>query len=175
MGAGLHIFISSTCYDLFQERKDITSVLDELGHEVLVSDNSEKFPVSPFLHSYDSCLEAIRTHADLIIVVNRNYGGTDNRGRSITLLEMREAQKCNLPCFVFVNEITLYTLQYWKNNPDGDFKPYIEDNRVFEFIDEVRKQPIGNWLFPYKDAKDLCDSLKLQLSVLSLLSEKKTE
>jgi hypothetical protein len=167
MSGRLRVFVSSTCHDLFQERRDIREALLELGHEVIVSDEPSSIPVSPFLHSYDTCLEAIRKHADLVVVVvNRRYGGTDSGGRSITLLEMREARKRLLPCFVFVRRTTLDILPLWQARRDGSFEPHVEDNRVFEVVDEVRRQTTGNWLFPFESSQDLCATLRAQLSAL---------
>ena len=73
MSEPLIIFLSSTCYDLFQERRDIAFALTNLGHKVIVSDQPLNMPVDPFLHPVESCLKAIRDYAEVVVVIIKRF------------------------------------------------------------------------------------------------------
>lgn len=167
MPANLRIFVSSTCADLFQERRDIADGLLVLNHEVILSEMPEKMPVHPHLSTVETCLEAIEKHADLVIlVVSGRYGSSDEEGRSITMREFVAAKEAGLPILAFVRQAIWDLKPVWKRNRDGDFRPHVEDNRVFQLIEMVESQRRGNWIFPFFEAKDIVNIISYQLSCL---------
>lgn len=59
--------------------------------------------------------------------------------------------------------ITLLPL--WEKNPDADFSNEVDDNRIFKFLSEIRKDR-RLWNFEFEKAQDIADILRVQLSIL---------
>lgn len=165
MSANLRVFVSSTCSDLFQERRNIAETLLGLGHSVILSELPDAMPVNPRLTTVESCLSAIEGHTDLMcLVISGNYGSTDNSGKSITTREYLKAQSLGIPTMVFVRQRVWDLYSIYKNAPDSDFAPVVTDNRVFEFISQVAGVSGEKWVFSFTEAKDISETLKYQLS-----------
>lgn len=163
------VFVSSTCYDLAQVRRDIEVYLDEAGFEGLLSDNPTAFYTSPFDHTLDACLKAVRSSDLIFLVVGGRYGHVpDGKGESITNLEYREALLSGLPVLTFVDD------QVWGAKREFDrlgkksrfTHGAVQDNRVFKFLDEVQSAPYGTWIFPFRTAQDIVRIARTQLSYL---------
>jgi hypothetical protein len=167
MAANLRIFVSSTCNDLFQERRDIAEGVLDMGHSVVLSEFAEKMPVHPHMSAVGNCLEAIRNHADLVVlVISGTYGSTDHTGRSITLHEYLEARSRRLPVITFVRQKVLDLMPLYKRDPAADLTPTVTDNRVFELLERVMSEQEGNWVFPFLEAGTIAGILRYQLSCL---------
>ncbi|MHB1621155.1 MAG: DUF4062 domain-containing protein [Sulfuricella sp.] len=167
MTANLRVFLSSTCNDLFQERRDIARAILDMGHAVILSDQSESIPVHPNLSAVNNCLEAIRSHVDLVVlVISGSYGSTDSDGRSITLKEYLEARSRRIPVITFVRQKVWDLLPVYRRQPSTNFDPIVTDNRVFQLLDRVVTEHQGNWVFPYFEAAGISDTLRYQFSCL---------
>lgn len=86
------VFISSTIYDFRDLRSALKFWLEELGYDVLLSEQND-FPVQVDLNSYESCLRAIDEADYFIVLVGSRVGGWyDQKLRiSITQAEYRRA------------------------------------------------------------------------------------
>lgn len=105
------IFVSSTIYDFRDLRSALKFWLEELGYEVLTSENPD-FPVQADLNSYETCLSAIDDCQYFILLIGGRVGGWYNAEErvSITQAEYRRAyqrlQEGKLKLNVFVrNEV----------------------------------------------------------------------
>jgi hypothetical protein len=109
------IFISSTIYDFQDLRSALKFWLEELGYEVLTSENPD-FPVQADLSSYETCLSAIDDCQYFILLIGGRVGGWYNEADrvSITQAEYRRAyerlQGGKLKLNVFVRE-AVWTLK----------------------------------------------------------------
>lgn len=163
------IFLSSTCYDLADARAALTTFLEGYGFEVLNSQD-KKFGVKPKVHSHDACLEMMQ-NADYVVLIiggrrGGNYVGSD---KSITNEEIKAAQKLDRPIFAFVDKKVEALRLTYKKNPTADFKPTVEDNRVFDFIDWVGSAQEGNWIWPFDNVTDVQEVLRAQFAYILLL------
>lgn len=163
------VFISSTIFDLQEERQYIKNYFNalhigELEFEVIMSEYPETFYLqeNDFVtnHSYDVCLDKIGLCDYYILLINKRYNVQRIEGNdiSITHMEFREALKCRIPILVFINEKTEDARQLFQKN----FRQaYIAQNqiKIFEFIDEINKRKAGNWRMLYKDKNDLITTL----------------
>lgn len=166
MSQSLRIFLSSTCIDLFQERRDIARELIGAGHTVLMSEAPQGFPVSPFLTIISNCFEAIERHSDvLVLVVSSRYGSLSSSGNSVTEEEYRKAKQLGLPIFVFVRKSIKGLLPIYRSAPHTDFAPVVEDNQVLEFLSQISSDEYG-WIFEFEDAQDIVKEVRFQLSCL---------
>lgn len=165
MSGSLRIFLSSTCNNLFQERRDIAISLIDSGHTIIVSELPEKIPVSPNLSCVENCLEAITNHCDiLVLIISDEYGSVDDQGRSITLKEYSKAKQLKIPVITFVKQEVFDLLPIYKKSPTTNLSPNVKDNRIFDFILKVTNESKGDWVFCFDDAQSIIKTLKFQLS-----------
>ncbi len=166
-------FLSSTCYDLVDARAAINTFLTELGHEVLASENST-FGVTPGKHSHVACIDQVDNADFLILVVGGRRGGTHiGSEKSITNEEYRRALKRNIPVFIFVKKDVEAACRLYKKNPTGDFSAFVDDKRVFDFIDNIRGRSEDNWIRTFDDVNGIIDGLRAQFAYLHLLFSKR--
>ena len=159
------IFVSSTCYDLSQIRKDLKESISALGHIPVMSENKD-FPVNPLASTQDNCIEAVKNEADIfILVIGNRYGYKLESGQSITNLEFLTAVQKGIPIYTFTLKSIIHILPLWKKNPTSDFSEYVDDIKVFEFIEDVRSKK-GLWNFEFESAQDILDILRSQFSIL---------
>jgi hypothetical protein len=160
------IFVSSTCYDLSQVRLDLKRFIEALGYDAVISESSA-FPVNPQTSTLENCLNAVRTRADILVLIVGNRYGTIvvDRDRSITNLEYLEAKAKRIPIYVFIAHQILHTLPIWRRNPGGDYTDAVDSPKLFEFADYLQRES-GEWVFPFGEVNDINEKLRLQLAHL---------
>ena len=158
----INIFISSTCKDLHQDRLVLKNGIENLGHNVILSE-SFTFPIEPTKNTIDNCIDIVRNEADiLILLIKDNYGYiVPKTGRSVTHMELQTAQDKGIPIYTFTNSETLRqkVLLEGQLNEDSEFL------KVCKFIDEVRQER-SLWNFEYSGVDDILNTIKTQLSIL---------
>ncbi len=158
----LNIFISSTCYDLTKERVALKETIEQLGHNVIVSE-SIYFPIDPSKDTINNCIDIVRNEADLLILLIKDRYGyiVPHTGRSITHMEFQTALDKGIPIYTFTYSETLRVKSLLKNQVDDDS----DFNKVCQFIDEIRGEK-SLWNFEYSNVNNLADTIKTQLSIL---------
>lgn len=164
-GSRTTLFVSSTCYDLAQLRADLRDFAESMGLEPMLSE-LDTFPVDPSRDTVENCINAVRTRADVfVLVVGGRYGSINDTGKSITNLEYLEAAAKEIPKYVFVKSEILSLLPIWRDNPDAEFKSAVDTTKLFEFVSHLRDK--GEvWVFPFNNAQDITSTLRKQLSYL---------
>lgn len=163
------IFLSSTCFDLGDARASLTTFLEGMGFEVLNS-QSKQFGVKPKVHSHDACLAMMQNADYVVLIIGGRRGGTYvGSEQSITNEEIKAAQKLDRPIFAFVDKRVEALRQAYRKNPTADFKPVVEDYRVFDFLDYVASGHDDNWLHPFDNVTDIQDTLRAQFAYILLL------
>lgn len=159
------LFVSSTCYDLAQLRADLRDFSEAVGFEPILSE-FDSFPINPSQNTIQNCLEAVRTRADIfILVIGGRYGSMNEAGKSITNLEYLEAAARGLPKYIFVKRDVLATLPVWQANPEADFSSIVDSPKLFEFVSSLKNS--GEvWVFPFDYAQEITGTLRKQLSYL---------
>lgn len=175
--ARVNIFVSSTCYDLSQIRDDIKRSIIELGHNPILSELKD-FPVDPSKSNSENCINAINNEADIfVLIIGDRYGSVLETGKSITNTEFIAALSKGIPIYTFSLKKMTAILPLWDKNPNADFSNVVDNNKVFEFLSDVRKIR-GLWNFEFEKAQDITEILKAQLSNLfheALVVKKRTE
>ena len=153
----INIFISSTCKDLHQDRLVLKNGIENLGHNVILSE-SFTFPIEPTKNTIDNCIDIVRNEADiLILLIKDNYGYiVPETGRSVTHMELQTAQDKGIPIYTFTNSETLRqkVLLEGQLNEDSEFL------KVCKFIDEVRQER-NLWNFEYSGVDDILNTIKV--------------
>lgn len=163
------IFLSSTCYDLSDARAALTEFLEGWGFEVLNSQN-KKFGVKPKVHSHDSCLAMMENADYVVLIIGGRRGGTYvGSEQSITNEEIKAAQKLERPIFAFLDKQVNALRQVYRKLPNANFKPTVDDNRVFDFIDYVASGHDDNWLHLFDNVADIKEVLQSQFAYILLL------
>ena len=159
------VFISSTCYDLRQIRKDIKDFITGLGYEAILSEFNS-FPIDPNLNTVDNCVSIVKERAELfVLIIGGRYGSESENGKSITNLEYIYARAKGIPIFVFIQNSVMDIIKLWKDNPQMNFKSYVDSTKVFEFIETIRNIE-KTWVFGFGNAQDICDTLRDQFAYL---------
>ena len=163
--ANLNIFVSSTCYDLSQIRKDLRDFITGLGHNPILSEQND-FPIDPQLDNWENCINAVKNYADIfVLIIGNKYGSVGKIGKSITNIEYLTAVQKGIPIYTFSLKQMTTILPLWERNPDADFSDIVDDKQIFKFLVDVRKKS-GRWNFEFENAQDIMDTLRKQLSIL---------
>lgn len=174
--AGKKVFISSTCFDLKDLRAELAEALKEWGYLPIWSE-SPNFPKKHGLHSHDVCLDTVRECDIFLLIIDKRYGSTyagnkyPKKDISITQYEAEIAFQENKDTYIFVrDEVWNERFIYKKNLEAGSqIKPcYVDDLRVFEFIDFIDNQPRDNWIETFKNSVELKEKLKIRLKKTSI-------
>ena len=163
--ANLNIFVSSTCYDLSQIRKDLRDFITGLGHNPILSEQND-FPINPQLDNWENCINAVKEYADIfILIIGNKYGSVGGTGKSITNTEYLTAVQKGIPIYTFSLKQMTTLLPLWERNPNADFSTVVDNKQTFEFLLDVRNKS-GRWNFEFENAQDIMDTLRKQLSIL---------
>lgn len=163
------VFVSSTCYDLKYIRENIRYFIHTLGYESVLSEEGDVF-YDPKIHTHDACVAEIPNCQLFILIIGGRYGGKyKTEEYSITNAEYKKAIELKIPVFTLIEQ-SVYSehLFYTKNkkNSDVDEKkiiyPSVDNIKIFEFIDEVRKSSINNAFAPFRNFNDIEAYLKKQ-------------
>lgn len=165
--ANPRVFISSTCYDLKYIRENLKYFISNMGYESILSEDGDIF-YNPDLHTHDACINEICTCQLFVLIIGGRYGGKYlDSNKSITNREYEEAVKQKIPVFTLVEKNVLSEHLVYQKNKDipnvVDIKyPSVDNIKIFEFIDEVRKSTNNNAFFPFSNSHDIESYLKKQ-------------
>jgi len=169
------VFVSSTCYDLQEERAQVERFIASYGFHPILSEYSGVY-YDVDAHTHESCVNEI-VHCDLfILIISGRYGGEfkDGNGESITQAEYNKARELGIPIFTFVKADVLSAQHYFKENVRANSEefarkinyPAIQKQSdafsIFSFIDAVHRASTNNGLETYQSFSDIEAHLKKQ-------------
>jgi hypothetical protein len=160
----LKIFVSSTCYDLKQIRKDLQEFISLMGYQPIMSE-FDSFPVDPNDDTVANCIRNVEAADLFVLVIGGRYGYVLENGKSITNMEYIYARKKGIPVFVYINREVITGLGLYKDNPKGNFKSLVDNSNVFDFVNEVRTVN-QQWCYDFDHAQDISSNLKIRFSHL---------
>jgi hypothetical protein len=166
------VFISSTCYDLAEERDGLAEFCSTFGFDTTLSERGDVF-YHPDLHTHTSCVRETSNCHLFILVIGGRFGGKYkvDTSKSITNAEYAAAVQSGSPVFAFVKQDVLNDHNVWQRNRNFAFAkdihfPSIEKQEhaedIFKFIDTVRLAPTNNGMFGFRLAKDIHEILRKQ-------------
>ena len=159
------VFVSSTFYDLRQVREDLDRFISEFGYEAVLHEAGDiaygkDSPPEGYVHrEIEMC--------DILICVIGGRYGTESQvqpGSSITQQELKTALENQVQVFKFVeqgvhSEYGTYSIN--KDNSDIKYR-FVDDPRVYEFIELIYKLPRNNPIAPFQTASDILEFLRSQ-------------
>lgn len=172
---GQKIFISSTATDLIDIRAELLHIIPKWGF-VALGYEEPGFPKPLGINPHDICLKAVDKCDILLLIIGGKYGslyeGIDpnyrDKGLSITRCEADLAYKSGKGFITFIrdtvwNEWKSYNSFLIKGNSSESFPLfYVDDYRIFEFIDETVKRK--KYIDPFNNSVQLKEYLKGQLT-----------
>jgi hypothetical protein len=170
--AAPRVFISSTCYDLADERDGLDEFCNSFGFAATLSERGDIF-YHPDLHTHVSCVRETSTCQMLVLIIGGRFGGKyiSDKEKSVTNAEYAAAVEAKMPVFTFVKQDVLNDHNVWQRNKKSPIAneieyPSIEKQEhavdIFNFIELVRRAPVNNGFFGFRFAKDIQELLRKQ-------------
>lgn len=160
------VFISSTYYDLRYIREDIARFIREQGYDPVLFERGqiaygrEQAPA-------DYCLKEIELCDILVSVVGGRFGSEFGDNYSITQKEFKQAFELGKQVYIFMEKNVKSEYETYKINKDVDIKyRFVNDKRIYEFIEELELLPRNNPMFDFESSQDIIKILKEQWSGL---------
>lgn len=169
------VFVSSTCFDLKEERAQLERFIENYGFQPILSEYSGVyFDVDQ--HTHESCVNEV-AHCDLfVLIISGRYGGKykEGNGESITQAEYNKARELGLPVFSFVKADVYDAQHIYKENIKANNEefakkiqyPAIDKQKdaagIFNFIESVHRASENNAVETYQSFTDIESHLKKQ-------------
>ena len=159
------VFVSSTFYDLRQVREDLDRFISEFGYEAVLHEAGDiaygkDSPPEGYVH------REIEMCDILVCVIGGRYGteSQDQPGSSITQLELKTALENQVQVFVFIEQDVLSEYGTYSLNKEtsGIKYRFVDDQRVYDFIEAIHKLPKNNPIAPFRTASDIIEFLRSQ-------------
>ena len=159
------VFVSSTFYDLRQVREDLDRFISGLGYEAVLHEAGDvaygkDSPPEGYVH------REIEMCDILICVIGGRYGTESQQqpGSSITQLELSTAIENQVQVFIFIEQDVYSEYRtYSINKETADIKyQFVDDPRVYEFIESVYRLPRNNPITSFQTASDIIEYLRNQ-------------
>lgn len=163
------IFISSTCYDLKYIRENLKLFIKNIGYDSVLSEDGDVY-YDTNIHTHDACLSEVSSCQIFVLIIGGRYGGKyKSEDTSITNMEYRQAVELKIPIFTIVEQ-SVYSEHYvYIKNKEKSYidatqicYPNVDNVKIFDFIDEVRKRSVNNAIFPFNDYSDIEQYLRKQ-------------
>lgn len=166
------VFVSSTCYDLADERDGMISFCRSFGFDTVLSERGDVF-YHPDLHTHTACVKETSNCQIFILIIGGRFGGkyVADKAKSITNAEYIAAREQGIPIFTFIKQDVLNDHNVWQQNKDQHFAkeikfPSIDKQEhaidIFNFIDQVRQAPNNNGFFGFKLNKEIFEHIRKQ-------------
>lgn len=170
------IFISSTFYDLKQTRVDISTFLEQLGYETIRNEEGE-IPYGKEAPLEDYCYKEIEAVDILVSIIGGRFGSESKKTdpakeskkseQSITQTEIKTALQLNKQVYIFIEQNVLSEYETYLLNKDSNIKyKYVDDVRIYQFIEEIRQLKNNNNIKGFETVSDISKYLQIQLSGL---------
>ena len=161
------LFLSSTFYDLRQIRTDLDLFVENLGYDIIRNEEGDiPYGTDEALEEY--CYKEIKGIDILISIIGGRYGTESKRGNnSISQLELKTALKENKQVYIFIEKNVLSEYETYMLNKDREISyRFVDDKRIYNFIEEIKSLPNNNNIKGFETASDISKYLKEQFAGL---------
>jgi hypothetical protein len=161
------LFLSSTFYDLRQIRTDLDLFVENLGYDIIRNEEGDiPYGKDEALEEY--CYKEIKGIDILISIIGGRYGTESKRGNnSISQLELKTALKENKQVYIFIKKNVLSEYETYMLNKDREISyRFVDDKRIYNFIEEIKSLPNNNNIKGFETASDISKYLKEQFAGL---------
>jgi hypothetical protein len=136
-----------------------------MKYEPVMSD-TVSFKVEKRRQALDACLDLIPTCHFFVLIIGNRYGSKlEREDKSITNKEYEVAARNGLLIYPFVKKDVWNALQIYNQNIGKEIKyPFVDDSRLFVFINEVKTASKDNFVWTFENAEDIIDVLRKQFA-----------
>jgi hypothetical protein len=158
------VFISSTFYDMKQVRSSLELFIRDLGYDpVLHERGAVPYGSKEKLEEY--CYGEIHQAEILVSIIGGRYGSqSEHKPYSISQQELKTALELGIQVFIFVESAVLSEYQTYLKNKDvaGVVFNYVDDPRIYRFLEEVHALPNNNPITGFGSAQEIAVFLREQ-------------
>lgn len=162
------IFISSTFYDLRQVRADLDFFIEQMGYDPVRNEEGDiPYGKEEALEEY--CYKEIKNIDILVCIIGGRFGSESktNNKASITQMELKAALSEGKQVYTFIDSNVLSEYETYLINKEGETKyRYVDDKRVYEFIEEIKSLKANNIIKGFETASDIVKYLREQMAGL---------
>ena len=163
------IFVSSTFYDLRQIRAELDMFIESIGYEPIRNEEGDiPYGKDEALEEY--CYKEIKGIDILISVIGGRFGSESKRNTSsISQIELRTALKEGKQVYIFIDKNIIAEYETYLLNKDSESEVkyrYVNDIRIYKFIEEIRGLCTNNNIKGFETASDITRYLKEQFDGL---------
>lgn len=161
------IFISSTFYDLKQVRADLDMFIDNLGYEA-VRNEEGNIPYGKDEALEEYCYKEIKGVDILISIIGGRFGSESKKNSSsVSQIELKTAIKEGKQVYIFIENNILSEYETYLLNKNNEVKfRYVDDNRIYKFIEDIKTLKTNNNIKGFETASDITRYLKEQFAGL---------
>ncbi|MBI6115880.1 DUF4062 domain-containing protein [Salegentibacter maritimus] len=162
------VFISSTFYDLRQVRADLDFFIEQMGYDPVRNEEGDiPYGKDEALEEY--CYKEIKNIDILVCIIGGRFGSESksNNRSSITQMELKAALSEGKQVYTFIDANVLSEYETYLINKEGETKyRYVDDKRVYEFIEEIKSLKANNIIKGFETASDIVKYLREQMAGL---------
>lgn len=162
------IFISSTFFDLRQIRSDLDTFIENLGYDPIRNEEGDiPYDKEDALEEY--CYKEIKSIDILISIIGGRFGSESRKNNSsISQMELKTALKENKQVYIFIEKNVLSEYETYLLNKSNDSLQYryVDDKRVYSFIEEIKSLNANNNIKGFETASEITKYLKDQFAGL---------
>jgi len=162
------IFISSTFYDLRQVRADLDFFIEQMGYEPVRNEEGDiPYGKEEALEEY--CYKEIKNIDILVCIIGGRFGSESrsNNKSSITQMELKAALGEGKQVYTFIDANVLSEYETYLINKESETKyRYVDDKRVYAFIEEIKSLKANNIIKGFETASDIVKYLREQMAGL---------
>ena len=159
------VFISSTYYDLKQERDNIARFIKDLGYEPIMHERAgvtytQNEPLEK------DCYNEIE-NCEILVCIIGNHFGSQSLGNdySITMNELKSAMKDRKKIFIFIAKDVFVENETYLKNRDNAFIPaFADDIKIHEFVAELKATVKNNPIVAFDNTNDITAALRNQFA-----------
>ena len=158
------VFVSSTFYDLRQIREDLDRFIESMGFEP-IRHESGAIPYAREAPLEESAYREAAACDILLCIIGSRYGtASSSRAGSITQNEIRTALERGRQVYIFVESAVHSEYSTYEVNKglDGMKYKFVDNPRIYEFIESLYDLPQNNPITPFRYAHEICSFLKRQ-------------
>jgi len=152
-----------------------------MGYEPVLHERGS-IPYGKEFSLEDYCYKEIQLSDIVVSIIGGRYGSESNeKPYSISQNELKTGFKLDKQVYIFIEKNVLAEYDtYLKNKNKNEIEfHYVNNKKIYEFIDDVYNISANNQIFPFESSEEIIDYLKTQWAGLfqRLLQEesKKTE
>lgn len=158
------VFISSTFYDLKYVREDIERFVKDLGYEpVRHETGSIAYGKDKPIESY--AIKEVELCNIIVSIIGGRFGSESKEDSkySISQMELRNAIEKGIQVFIFIEKNVHSEFRTYRANKTKKIKyVYVDDKRIYEFIESLYKLDTNNPISSFETSNDIVEHLRSQ-------------